>query len=489
MSASAAPQVVVRTVASAAVGAGHLRRCLSLALRLRTLGAEVAFALPSAPPPFDAWVRDRGFPLHEIGDALAASTDAERSVTVLSGCDWVVVDDYRLDARWHEAATARGVRVAVIDDLANRPIQADLLIDPNEHDDSDAKHKKSLMPRSRLLGGCRYALLDPAYESAPRYEFHPRVRSIGIFTGGSDPGQASVMSLQACRRVFDGLIEVVSTSANPLLQGLAAAVRGDPSARLSVDLPELAAFHARHDLQIGAGGGATWERCCIGAPALAMSLADNQDTVLPTLARRGIVAAFDGTPSDLAALSRAIGALIDDPRRREVLARRSRELVDGRGALRVALAMLATRLKVQRAGPAECDLVLAWRNDPAVRALSRQSEPIKLEDHRHWYAASLNSPERLLLIGRIGSRAVGVIRFDALPAQHAARVSIYLDPSVLGLGLGPVLLDRGQVALRATWPATARIEADVVPSNAASRRMFLGAGYDGDAPRLIKLLV
>lgn len=489
MSASAAPQILIRTVASETVGAGHVRRCLSLALRLRTLGARVAFALPSAPSPFDAWVRDRGFPVHEIGEALAASADAERSLAVLRGCDWVVVDDYMLDARWHEAAAAQGARVAVIDDLANRPLRADLLVDPNEHDDSCAKHARSLSPRTRLLSGCRYALLDPTYESAPRYQFHPRVRSVGIFMGGSDPGQASITALQACRSVFDGPIEVVSTSANPHLDGLAAEVYADPSARLSVDLPDLAAFHARHDLQIGAGGGATWERCCIGAPALAMSLAANQDTVLPTVARRGIVAAFDGTLSDRAALSRAIGALIDDPRHREVLATRSRELVDGRGALRVALGMLATRLELQRAGPAECDLVLAWRNNPAVRTVSLHSEPINLEEHRRWYAASLDSPDRVLLIGRVGGHAVGVVRFDALPAQHAARVSIYLDPSLLGLGLGPVLLDCGQAALQVAWPATTWIEADVVPSNTASLRMFRNAGYDGDAPRLTKRLV
>lgn len=489
MSVSAAPRIVVRTVASPTVGAGHLKRCLSLALRLRTLGAQVAFVLPAAPPPFDAWIRDRGFSMHEIGEALSSSADAENSLAVLPGCDWVVVDDYELDAHWHEVAAERHVRVVVIDDLGNRPLRADVLVDPNEHDDPGAKHAKSLLPLTRLLSGSRYALLDPAYESARRYEFHPRVRSVGIFMGATDPGQASALVLKACRRVFEGPIEVVSTSANQRLHELSAAVRSDHSAELKIDLPDLAAFHARHDLQIGASGGATWERCCIGAPALAMSLADNQDTVLPTLARRGIVAAFDGPPSACQELSLAIQMLIDDPDRRESLAARSRETVDGRGALRVALAMLATRLEVRLAGPAECDLILAWRNHPAVRVRSLQSEPISKENHRRWYAESLESPNRLLLIGRVGSRAVGVVRFDAAPQRHAASVSIHLDPALLGLALGPVLLARGQEALRAAWPSTTQIRADVVPGNTVSIRMFRNAGYDGEAPLLTKQLI
>ena len=480
-------RVLIRTVASAAVGAGHLRRCLSLAQRLHGLGASVTFALPTAAAPFKAWILDRGFTLHDIGELADQTEDARRSRAAVPRPDWVVVDDYQLDARWHSEIAAPGTSVAVIDDLADRSLHAELLVDPNEHGDHRSKYAATMARLPRLLGGCRFALLDPVYESAPRYAFRRQVRSIGIFMGGSDTGNVSAAALQACRKVFQGFVEIVATSANPRLNELATLVQRDPSARLSVDLPDLAAFYQRHDLQIGAAGGATWERCCIGAPTLALSVARNQQAVLPELTRRGVLAVLHTPPEDEASFSDAIASLINDSPGRALMAQRSRELVDGRGALRVALCMLAQRLDVVRATIAECELALRWRNDPAVREMSLQSQPIDPEEHQQWYTASLDMASRLMLIGRIGPQPVGVIRFDAHGAD-AARVSIFLDPGLPGLGLGPILLERGEAALRAGWPATASLVAEVVPRNEASLRMFRRAGYDGEPPRLIKPL-
>ena len=48
-------------------------------------------------------------------------------------------------------------------------------------------------------------------------------------------------------------------------------------------------FFGRHDLQIGAGGGATWERCCVGAPSLTLPCSRNQQVVISALAELGIL--------------------------------------------------------------------------------------------------------------------------------------------------------------------------------------------------------
>lgn len=103
--------------------------------------------------------------------------------------------------------------------------------------------------------------------------------------GGTDPGGISARVLAACRAAgFAGTIEVVSTSANSRLDALQQACAVDSAVTLTLDQPDLAGFFARHDLQIGAGGGATWERCCIGAPTVAMALVANQSAVVPGLA-------------------------------------------------------------------------------------------------------------------------------------------------------------------------------------------------------------
>jgi UDP-2,4-diacetamido-2,4,6-trideoxy-beta-L-altropyranose hydrolase len=390
--------------------------------------------------------------------------------------EWVVLDSYAFDARWHAGVRgALGCRIAQIDDLADRALACDLLIDHTFAPDHRAKYAGVLPETARLLGGPRFGLLGPAYAQAPRYVFRDEVRSIGVFMGGVDAENFSTHALAALDAAgFAGAVEVVTTSANPNLAALRERIAARADTTLSVDLPDLAAFFARHDLQIGAGGGASWERCCIGVPTLLVVVAPNQLSVAPLLAEAGI-AAFAPDPA-LPGLGEQLAALIADAPRRALLAERSRTLVDGLGATRVACAMLGERLAVRPATLDDARMMFAWRGDPATRAVSRESGALVWEDHCAWLTRTLADPARKLMVGTIGARAVGVIRFDFSQAERA-EVSLYLDPALHGLGLGPHLLLAGEAA------ADPRvIDATVLAGNAASHALFARCAYQRTGP-------
>lgn len=498
-------RIAIRVDASVTMGSGHLRRCLALAHALRERGAEVALVcreLDASARPLLAgsdwpthWLRPPAGDFTPSGDApshagwagLPWAEDVAQTVAALRVAppDWLLIDHYAFDARWHAVARqALGCRLAVIDDLADRPLDCDLLLDQNWHPDHRAKYAGRLRRPARLLGGPRYALLGPTYRTAPGHAFHETVASLGIFLGGSDPLNLSPRVLRACREHagFTGLIEVVSTSANPHLEDLRQACARWPQTRLTLDQPDLASFHSRHDLHIGAGGGATWERCCLGAPTLALVCADNQTAAVPALAELGAVA--PGTTPYTDAAEQALGAevrtLLAQPGRRRALGAAARCLVDGLGAERVALALQADRLQVRPATMDDAALLHAWRNHPATRAVSADSREITFEAHCAWLNQTLADPQRHLLLGEIGKRPVGSIRFDRQPTAQA-EVSLYLDPHLHGLGLGPHLLRAGQDWLRANAPdgATLRLLARVLPGNLASARLFETAGYAG----------
>jgi spore coat polysaccharide biosynthesis predicted glycosyltransferase SpsG len=139
-------------------------------------------------------------------------------------------------------------------------------------------------------------------------------------------------------------VEIAATSACPHLVELRSAAAARPGTIVTLDQPDLAGFFARHDLQIGAGGGATWERCCLGVPTIALETAENQRQVLAPLCGLGLleVAAPIATP-DRPSLESALRTLLADPQRRKTLAARSRELVDGNGARRAAESLLGLR--------------------------------------------------------------------------------------------------------------------------------------------------
>src|SRR5262249_25459737 len=154
-------------------------------------------------------------PPHADWAGCAWQQDADETIAALRDLrpDWVLVDHYAFDVRWHErVATALACRIAVIDDLADRPLACSLVIDQNLHPDHTAKFAGCLQAPARILGGPRYALLAPHYRTAARYRFRRSVQSIGIFMGGGDPKDFTSRVLIACREAagFTGNIELVS---------------------------------------------------------------------------------------------------------------------------------------------------------------------------------------------------------------------------------------------------------------------------------------
>jgi UDP-2,4-diacetamido-2,4,6-trideoxy-beta-L-altropyranose hydrolase len=480
-------RIALRADASAALGLGHLQRCLSLAMALRAARAEVVFV--SRDLGVDPAPRLRGFPLECLpaeGSEVPWERDAQQTVAALAPRPpaWIVVDHYALDARWHRTvAAALQADVAVIDDLADRPLRARLLVDHNLAE-PDHRHKYAgrTVPATRILGGPRYALLAPAYADAPRHRVHATVRSIGVFMGGADGANASTLVLRAVRERagFQGPVEIATTSANPHRDALAQLASQWPRTSLLLDQPDLAGFFARHDLQIGAGGGALWERCCIGAPTLALAVAPNQLQSIPLLGSTGAVATLPpDTPLAIDTVGTAVARLLADAACRQALHRRSLALVDGRGAQRVALQLLASQVCVRPAQATDRELLLRWRNHSVVRAVSRDPAPIAPAAHATWLGRALADPRRSLWVGHVGAIPVGSVRFDALDGKRA-EVSIHLDPDLLGLGLGAPLLAAAERQYRTMQPPSTTLYAEVLAGNTASARLFQNAGYAPD---------
>jgi RimJ/RimL family protein N-acetyltransferase len=116
-----------------------------------------------------------------------------------------------------------------------------------------------------------------------------------------------------------------------------------------------------------------------------------------------------------------------------------------------------------------------WRNSAEVRRVSFDTSEIPLPSHLTWWREALQSPERRLLVGEVDGTPLGIVRFDLLAG--AARLSIYLDPELTGVGIGPQLLTAACRWLFGTQPDITRIEAQVRAENRASRRAFARAGF------------
>ena len=337
-------------------------RCLTLADALRARGGEAHFVCAEIPDGLADRVRGQGHRLSHIGpiagqapagdawDTMvheqgAQRADAARTSQAIgeAGTNWIVVDHYQLDRIWEEAARPAAGAIMVIDDLANRPHACDLLLDQTLGR-RPADYAALVPDRCRILAGAMYAPLRPEFAAmrsaalTRRAEPKP-VERLLITLGGTDVGGVTERVL--CDVLATGLgcdIDVVLGTAAPSLPSVQALTVSHTNIRLHVDHRDMAALMLEADLAIGAAGTTSWERCCLGLPALTLVLATNQRFIAEQLEAAGAhrVSPTLGGESFRAALS----AIVRDDNARTQMSERAAAVTDGRGAERVCEAML-----------------------------------------------------------------------------------------------------------------------------------------------------
>ena len=332
------PRILFIASAGPAVGGGHVMRSLSLARALEQHGAECFFL---APPPvaaiLDAFAPDMG-----RDDATSLEPEAVADAATGVQFDAVVFDHYGLGREEHEAV-ARGRPALVIDDLADRPLAADVILDSGPAR-TEADYAL-LAGGARLLLGPRYAPLRPEFADLRETALARRggpVERVLIALGMTDVGGVTARVVDRLRqRVGQVVLDVVLGGGAPSLPSLRRVAAHDPRLRLHVDAQDMAQLILQADIAIGAGGSTSWERCTLGLPTLTIVLAENQRAAAFELAARNATLVIDAADGDFdRAFDRAAVRLMTDAATRARLTAASLEVCDGLGAPRVAEAFL-----------------------------------------------------------------------------------------------------------------------------------------------------
>jgi UDP-2,4-diacetamido-2,4,6-trideoxy-beta-L-altropyranose hydrolase len=491
--------VAFRVDSSTQIGSGHLRRCLALASELREQGARIAFVSRAHHGNLNSEVVEAGFTLLELNAVssfgatasadldwlgVSAEVDADETahaVASYGGVSAIVTDHYGIDATWHRRVRGFGIRIVVIDDLANRPYDCDILIDANPSGNRTSMYAQLTGSRTRILSGARYALLRRQFSECRR-NLKARdgaVSRVFVSFGGLDvPGHAlrACQVLRAAIDVHTG-IDVVVGAACPHLSALRAYAEADKRVIVHVAPQDIALAMLQSDLAVVSGGTTALECACMGLPSIVCVVANNQVQLAQGLARVPCALMVESDLRFDAQLFAAARALSTQRHLRELLGRNGARLVDGRGAVRVAREIIQPQLIVRRATVSDMRAVWTWRNDQRVREMSRNSAQISLAEHERWFTQVLSDPARALLIVEGAGKPVAVVRFDTDAQQCEAEVSIYVTPGGHGLGLARRALQAGEAWLQQNISAIRRVRAEVNHGNTSSLEVFRDAGY------------
>ena len=512
-------RILFRCDASLKIGSGHIIRCRTLARELQLHGAEICFICRRQEGDL-IQLLEKEFQVLELpnqslspceglkgrelyGAWLGCSQieDAEESLKAVSSAgirniDWLVVDHYGLDATW-ESHFKTGIdsdtplKLLVIDDLADRHHQAELLLDQNYIGSAaDQRYQDLVRSHCRQLLGPHYSLLAPEYSRLHRLmPTRTDVRRVLVFFGGVDEKNLTGRTIEALMdpALAHLAVDVVVGSQSPHRRAVENQAAQRPFTTIHSGLPSLAGLIARADLAIGAGGATTWERSCLKLPSLIVTIAANQQPFAEALDKAGYLKHL-GDANTVSAkqicseLLRHISPSIKQCKDA------GGDLTDGLGASRLAIAMVGpkTPVKLRHAEEEDEALLLRWANDIQVRSNSFSQEQITASDHHHWFIKGMADPKRLLLIALADNNVpIGQIRFDRqlMPSSNGiyeAMVDLSIDRCARGHGLATEIVFLGLQAKEQHWGPGTETVAEVLTTNAASNACFRRAGFTQD---------
>ena len=310
---------VIRADASTSIGSGHVMRCLTLTHRLKKeKNARVVFVMRVLPGNLIGVVEKQGFDVLKLPPAnqkyslsgyglwltVPMDVDAQQTIEVLQnylqehGCDVVdrlIVDSYALDEQWELMLRPYCREIMVIDDLANRRHDCDILLDQNFYLNKDVRYAGLVPEYCKMLLGPEHALLREEFYEAKKHlrRRDGNIKNILVFYGGSDLTNETEKAIEALVQLHD---EGYNFTAD-IITGLSNSRRENIKNLCSryhflyyyCQVNNMAEFMNKADLMLGAGGSTTWERLYMELPALVTAVAENQIQGCEDCSQTGII--------------------------------------------------------------------------------------------------------------------------------------------------------------------------------------------------------
>lgn len=451
-------------------------RCLTLAERLAARGWTCRFAVGSetqqlAPSVVRyAPIFVSGAPEEEVKTLADAIPD---------GCELLIVDHYDRDAAFETSCRVFARVILVIDDLANRQHDCDLLLDQTLGR-ADADYRALVPKACRLLLGPSYALLRPQFGAARQTALARRhakkpIQRIFVSFGASNSRGVGVRIVRALMSLMPDVVVHFAGWFGSELDSLRLEYPDRVIAHGPVN--DVTTLMTEADFAIGAGGTMSWERCALGLPTALIVLADNQAALSARLSQAGAILLLGSTDIDCVDAAKRIANLATDADSLAKMSAAAAAIVDGCGAGRVVVEVDPPRTRfgvpiwLRPVRAKDADMMYAWQTESGARTYTRNPDPPSKAEHVEWFRKRTRLGSGLFSVICHGTEDCGVVRCD--PVEGGVfEVTILIAGRFRGYGIAAPAL-----TVAASMMAPASLIAEIHPNNEPSRRAFLAAGF------------
>tara|TARA_B100000378_G_scaffold32530_1_gene24359 strand:+ start:709 stop:1770 length:1062 start_codon:yes stop_codon:yes gene_type:complete len=340
----------IRVDSSIDIGSGQITRCLILANEMKQFFDQIIFITKNFNGNAIKLITKNGFKKEIIfSNADISDTDNEKILDYefdayetlkiikkhTKSEKWILVDHYRLDSKWELIINNFSDKLLVIDDLADRNHNCDLLIDQNSF---ESRYDNLTPNNCKLLLGPKFAILGSEFLKM-RSKMKQRSGSCKNFLisfGGTDPNNETIKASIAINKlkIKDMEVNVVVGISNPNTVEIKNFCLGKPNFRFHYQTDKMAELMSNSDLSLGAGGITSWERCCLGLPSLVSILSKDQEEVTTTLGKFGCAVNLGKAESVTADNYIKIIQSLDEDMLKQ-MSDNCLELVDGKGISRI----------------------------------------------------------------------------------------------------------------------------------------------------------
>lgn len=379
--------VVIRADANSKIGMGHVMRCLSVADALLKRGEEVLFVTADDTPvplltkkgiPYRVLHTDYADMEAELPKLWNALSELPQGPGVPEAAlpqknTSILVDSYYVTEKYL-AALKKRITTIYMDDIYAFSYPVDMLINYNIYGEEMGYEKDAAFADTKLLLGTEYVPLREEFSAGAGYaqsrkellaetenvtpaedRLHQTAEQgrtadggILITTGGSDSFNLAGQLLMEAMK-YDALKEkeyhVVSGSLNPHIGELQALAQKHENIHIHCNVTNMAELMAESKVALSAGGSTLYELCAMGVPVIAFSFAENQERLVQTFVKRGIAQYGGNYRTDgnkmIQNTIAGLETLLEDKNLRSEYRKKARTLVDGKGAERIAEALLS----------------------------------------------------------------------------------------------------------------------------------------------------
>ncbi|MDO8871791.1 MAG: UDP-2,4-diacetamido-2,4,6-trideoxy-beta-L-altropyranose hydrolase [Methanoregula sp.] len=473
--------LIIRADASPEIGTGHIMRCLALAEAWQDAGGEVCFVSACDAPLLEVRLKKEGFQILHINQDAGTLGDADEIARIAHeyGADWIVVDGYHFGAGYQKTIKDSGLSLLFIDDYGHADhYYADIVLNQNIY--ADMSFYPKVEPYTRFLLGTKYALIRKEFlKWSGLYHDTPDVaRKILVTLGGSDPDNVTLKVIEAMKTVDVSGLEVIVVigGVNPHFDLIHETVKNLPNFTLLKNVENMPELMAWADFAISAGGSTCWELLFMGVPSIVVPIAENQRPIVRELQSLNIAKGIDSNelknPSELVKI---FFTLLQSYEMRSEFSKRMVQYIDGNGSSHIISAIFYNCIMLRKVELSDCKRIWLWINDPLVRSVSFNTQPISLECHVEWFISALIDPQLVYYIAvDKNAKPFGQARFQIESKESV--ISVLVDPEYRGRSLGSSLI---QDATEKFFIETGieKVKAFIKIGNEISRKSFIKAGY------------